>query len=133
WGAAICVVTVTLVGGKYELSAGTALTLTLYVVNGDNSLIVYDLTSLLNAISNLGMICVWVLELHFQQKIQDQHPASIRLLSDPYPETKIKKDHTCQEFRLLDNRFLPPPVKVKQTVDDLVLDEGGNFLIFQSI
>ncbi|KAG5862642.1 hypothetical protein JTB14_012265 [Gonioctena quinquepunctata] len=31
-------------------------------------------------------------------------------------------------FRLLDNRFLPPPVKVKQTVDDLVLDEGGQFL-----
>ncbi|CAH1959297.1 unnamed protein product [Acanthoscelides obtectus] len=30
--------------------------------------------------------------------------------------------------RLLDNRFLPPPVKVKQTVDDLVLDEGGQFL-----
>nr|CAH7763784.1 unnamed protein product [Callosobruchus chinensis] len=27
-------------------------------------------------------------------------------------------------FRLLDNRFLPPPAKVKQTVDDLVLDEG---------
>ncbi|GBP53742.1 Probable ATP-dependent RNA helicase DDX27 [Eumeta japonica] len=31
-------------------------------------------------------------------------------------------------FRLLDNRFLPPPVKVKQTIDDLVLDEGGQFL-----
>nr|CAH7768935.1 unnamed protein product [Callosobruchus chinensis] len=31
-------------------------------------------------------------------------------------------------FRLLDNRFLPPPAKVKQTVDDLVLDEGGQFL-----
>ncbi|CAH0547066.1 unnamed protein product [Brassicogethes aeneus] len=31
-------------------------------------------------------------------------------------------------FRLLDNRFLPPPVKVKQTVDDLVLDEEGQFL-----
>ncbi|CAH1998495.1 unnamed protein product [Acanthoscelides obtectus] len=31
-------------------------------------------------------------------------------------------------FRLLDNRFLPPPVKVKQTVDDLSLDEGGHFL-----
>ncbi|CAH1966732.1 unnamed protein product [Acanthoscelides obtectus] len=31
-------------------------------------------------------------------------------------------------FRLLDNRFLPLPVKVKQTVDDLVLDEGGQFL-----
>ncbi|KAG5871558.1 hypothetical protein JTB14_012825 [Gonioctena quinquepunctata] len=31
-------------------------------------------------------------------------------------------------FRLLDNRFLPPPVKVKQTVDDLVLDEVGQFL-----
>ncbi|KAG5888931.1 hypothetical protein JTB14_006299 [Gonioctena quinquepunctata] len=31
-------------------------------------------------------------------------------------------------FRLLDNSFLPPPVKVKQTVDDLVLDEGGEFL-----
>ncbi|CAH2007066.1 unnamed protein product [Acanthoscelides obtectus] len=31
-------------------------------------------------------------------------------------------------FRLLDNRFLPPPVKVKGTLDDLVLDEGGQFL-----
>nr|CAH7725532.1 unnamed protein product [Callosobruchus chinensis] len=31
-------------------------------------------------------------------------------------------------FRLLDKRFLPPPAKVKQTVDDLVLDEGGQFL-----
>ncbi|KAG5889651.1 hypothetical protein JTB14_028929 [Gonioctena quinquepunctata] len=31
-------------------------------------------------------------------------------------------------FRLLDNRFLPPPVKVKQTIDDLILDEGGQFL-----
>ncbi|CAH1989265.1 unnamed protein product [Acanthoscelides obtectus] len=31
-------------------------------------------------------------------------------------------------FRLLDNRFLPPPVKVKQTVDDLVLDEAGQFV-----
>ncbi|CAH1967775.1 unnamed protein product [Acanthoscelides obtectus] len=31
-------------------------------------------------------------------------------------------------FRLLDNMFLPPPIKVKQTVDDLVLDEGGQFL-----
>ncbi|KAG5875934.1 hypothetical protein JTB14_036467 [Gonioctena quinquepunctata] len=30
--------------------------------------------------------------------------------------------------RLLDNRFLPPPVKVKQTIDDLILDEGGQFL-----
>nr|CAH7726608.1 unnamed protein product [Callosobruchus chinensis] len=35
---------------------------------------------------------------------------------------------TCGLFRLLDNRFLPPPAKVKQTVDDLVLDEGGQFL-----
>ncbi|CAH2006924.1 unnamed protein product [Acanthoscelides obtectus] len=34
----------------------------------------------------------------------------------------------CVLFRLLDNRFLPPPVKVKQTVDDLVLDEEGQFL-----
>ncbi|CAH2021858.1 unnamed protein product, partial [Acanthoscelides obtectus] len=34
-----------------------------------------------------------------------------------------------QEVAYLDyNRFLPPPVKVKQTVDDLVLDEGGQFL-----
>lgn len=31
-------------------------------------------------------------------------------------------------FRLLNNRFLPPPVKVKQTVDDLILDDGGQFL-----
>ncbi|CAH1966862.1 unnamed protein product [Acanthoscelides obtectus] len=31
-------------------------------------------------------------------------------------------------FRLLDNMFLSPPVKVKQTVDDLVLDEGGHIL-----
>ncbi|KAG5889384.1 hypothetical protein JTB14_005084 [Gonioctena quinquepunctata] len=31
-------------------------------------------------------------------------------------------------FRLLDNRVLPPPVEVKQTVDDLVLDEVGEFL-----
>lgn len=31
-------------------------------------------------------------------------------------------------IQILDNRFLPPPVKVKQTVDDLVLDEGGQFL-----
>nr|CAH7740424.1 unnamed protein product [Callosobruchus chinensis]CAH7753474.1 unnamed protein product [Callosobruchus chinensis]CAH7763405.1 unnamed protein product [Callosobruchus chinensis]CAH7763775.1 unnamed protein product [Callosobruchus chinensis] len=40
------------------------------------------------------------------------------------------KANTCLSglFRLLDNRFLPPPAKVKQTVDDLVLDEGGQFL-----
>nr|CAH7741074.1 unnamed protein product [Callosobruchus chinensis] len=40
------------------------------------------------------------------------------------------KANTCFKFlfRLLDNRFLPPPAKVKQTVDDLVLDEGGQFL-----
>ncbi|CAH2005675.1 unnamed protein product [Acanthoscelides obtectus] len=31
-------------------------------------------------------------------------------------------------FRLLDNIFLPPPVKVKQTDGDLALDEGGQFL-----
>ncbi|CAH1109923.1 unnamed protein product [Psylliodes chrysocephalus] len=31
-------------------------------------------------------------------------------------------------FRLLDNRFFPPPVKVKQTVDDLVLDEEEKFI-----
>ncbi|CAH1113118.1 unnamed protein product [Psylliodes chrysocephalus] len=31
-------------------------------------------------------------------------------------------------FRLLDNRFLPLPAKVKQTVDNLVLDEGRQFL-----
>nr|CAH7720036.1 unnamed protein product [Callosobruchus chinensis] len=39
------------------------------------------------------------------------------------------KANTCLSglFRLLDNRF-PPPAKVKQTVDDLVLDEGGQFL-----
>nr|CAH7763820.1 unnamed protein product [Callosobruchus chinensis] len=40
------------------------------------------------------------------------------------------KVSTCFKFlfRLLDNRFLPPPAKVKQTVDDLVLDEGGQVL-----
>nr|CAH7718224.1 unnamed protein product [Callosobruchus chinensis] len=40
------------------------------------------------------------------------------------------KANTCLSglSRLLDNRFLPPPAKVKQTVDDLVLDEGGQFL-----
>ena len=31
-------------------------------------------------------------------------------------------------FKLLDNRFLPPPVKVKQTSDDLVLDDLGQFV-----
>lgn len=31
-------------------------------------------------------------------------------------------------FRLLGNGFLPPPIKVKQTVDDLVLDEAEQFL-----
>nr|CAH7731223.1 unnamed protein product [Callosobruchus chinensis] len=40
------------------------------------------------------------------------------------------KANTCLSglFRLLDNRFLPPPAKVKQSVDDLVLDEAGQFL-----
>nr|CAH7730336.1 unnamed protein product [Callosobruchus chinensis] len=40
------------------------------------------------------------------------------------------KANTCLSglLRLLDNRFLPPPAKVKPTVDDLVLDEGGQFL-----
>nr|CAH7748867.1 unnamed protein product [Callosobruchus chinensis] len=45
---------------------------------------------------------------------------------------KCKNRECCRPrsglFRLLDNRFLPPPAKVKQTVDDLVLDEGGQFL-----
>nr|CAH7753977.1 unnamed protein product [Callosobruchus chinensis] len=45
---------------------------------------------------------------------------------------KCKNTECCRPrsglFRLLDNRFLPPPAKVKQTVDDLVLDEGGQFL-----
>nr|CAH7755371.1 unnamed protein product [Callosobruchus chinensis] len=45
---------------------------------------------------------------------------------------KCKNTKCCRPrsglFRLLDNRFLPPPAKVKQTVDDLVLDEGGQFL-----
>nr|CAH7757198.1 unnamed protein product [Callosobruchus chinensis] len=45
---------------------------------------------------------------------------------------KYKNTECCRPrsglFRLLDNRFLPPPAKVKQTVDDLVLDEGGQFL-----
>nr|CAH7729764.1 unnamed protein product [Callosobruchus chinensis] len=44
---------------------------------------------------------------------------------------KCKNTECCRPrsglFRLLDNRFLPPPAKVKQT-DDLVLDEGGQFL-----
>lgn len=38
---AICVVTVILVGGRYWWSDGMALTFTLYVVNGDSSLIVW--------------------------------------------------------------------------------------------
>lgn len=45
---------------------------------------------------------------------------------------KCRNNECCRPrsglFRLLDNRFLPPPVKVKQTVDDLVLDDGGQFL-----
>nr|CAH7721940.1 unnamed protein product [Callosobruchus chinensis] len=47
-------------------------------------------------------------------------------------EVKNKPEKCCRPrsglFRLLDNRFLPPPAKVEQTVDDLVLDEGGQFL-----
>lgn len=45
---------------------------------------------------------------------------------------KCRNTECCRSrsglFRLLNNRFLPPPVKVKQTVDDLDLDEGAHFL-----
>jgi hypothetical protein len=58
---AICVVTVILVGGRYWWSDGMALTLTLYVVNGDSSLIVWLWTVGSSIISRRGTFCVCVM------------------------------------------------------------------------
>lgn len=58
---AICVVTVILVGGRYWWSDGMALTFTLYVVNGDNSLIVWLWTVGSSIISRRGTFCVCVI------------------------------------------------------------------------
>ena len=58
---AICVVTVILVGGRYWWSDGMALTFTLYVVNGDSSLMVLLWTLGSSIIIRRGTFCVCVI------------------------------------------------------------------------